>query len=136
MKEGKYTKALAKIQVGAIFHVREIRGIFFTYIYRALYGDAMLVPIRMVTNMADGNQQTCVTELCYLRVNLSLEELINIDINRMTIQMAKSRQQSHFFSLHGSSLVRHVNSLRASSPGRPDSWAAKGRRACSYVSGK
>ena len=28
MKEGKYTKALAKIQVGAILHVREIRRIF------------------------------------------------------------------------------------------------------------
>ena len=29
----------------------------FTQIYRVLYGDAMLVPIRMSTNMADGNQQ-------------------------------------------------------------------------------
>ena len=29
----------------------------FTQIYRDLYGDAMLVPIRMSTNMADGNQQ-------------------------------------------------------------------------------
>ena len=28
MKEGKYTKALAKIQVGAIFQAREIRRIF------------------------------------------------------------------------------------------------------------
>ena len=29
----------------------------FTQIYRTFYGDAMLVPIRMGTNMADGNQQ-------------------------------------------------------------------------------
>ena len=29
----------------------------FTQISRDLYGDAMLVPIRMVANMADGNQQ-------------------------------------------------------------------------------
>ena len=29
----------------------------FTQIYRDLYGDAMLVPIRINTNMADGNQQ-------------------------------------------------------------------------------
>ena len=28
-----------------------------TQIYRNLYGDAMLVPIRMGTNMAAGNQQ-------------------------------------------------------------------------------
>jgi len=30
---------------------------FFTQSYRDLYGDAMLVPIRMGTNMAAGNQQ-------------------------------------------------------------------------------
>ena len=29
----------------------------FTQIYRELYGDAMLFPIRMGTNMADRNQQ-------------------------------------------------------------------------------
>ena len=29
----------------------------FTQIYRDLYGDAMLVPMRMGTNMAAGNQQ-------------------------------------------------------------------------------
>ena len=34
--------------------------------------------------------------LSYLRVNSSLEGLINIDINTMTIQIAKSPQQSHF----------------------------------------
>ena len=30
---------------------------YFTQIYRDLYGDAMLVPTWMGTNMADGNQQ-------------------------------------------------------------------------------
>ena len=49
MKGGKYVKTHAKIQVKAIFRVRDI--------YRALYGDAMLVHIRMDTNMAAGNQQ-------------------------------------------------------------------------------
>ena len=29
MKEGEYTKALAKIQVGAIFHAQEIRRFFY-----------------------------------------------------------------------------------------------------------
>ena len=29
----------------------------FSQIYRDLYGDAILVLIRMITNMADGNQQ-------------------------------------------------------------------------------
>ena len=34
-----------------------IRRNEFTQIYRGLFGDAMLVPIRMSTNMADENQQ-------------------------------------------------------------------------------
>ena len=45
-------------------------------------------------------------------MNSSLEELINVDINTMTIQ-AKSAPTESLFSLHGSSLVRHVNSLQA-----------------------
>jgi len=57
MKEGKYSKTLAKILVTAIFLTRDMRINFFTKIYRDLYGDAMLVPIRMGTNMAAGNQQ-------------------------------------------------------------------------------
>ena len=55
MKGGKYTKTLAKIWVEGIIRIRDIRGNVF--IYRALYGDAMLELIRMSSNMADGNQQ-------------------------------------------------------------------------------
>ena len=47
----------------------------FTQIYGDLYEDAMLVPIRMGTNMAD---EKYVTKFCYKRVNLFLEELMNI----------------------------------------------------------
>ena len=35
----------------------EISEEMFFQIYRDLYGDAMLVLIRMITNMADGSQQ-------------------------------------------------------------------------------
>jgi len=43
---------------------------FFVQIYRDLYGDAMLVPIRMGTNMAAGKPtETSVTEFCYKSVN-------------------------------------------------------------------
>jgi len=56
MKEGKYVKALAKILVTAIFLMQNAEK-YFTQIYSDLYGDAMLVPIRMGTNMAAGNQQ-------------------------------------------------------------------------------
>ena len=52
MKKGKYVKTLAKILVTAMFLTQDMRRIFFTQIYRDLYGDAMLVPIRMGTNMA------------------------------------------------------------------------------------
>ena len=65
----------------------------FTQIYRDLYGDAMLVPIRMGTNMAAGNQhggrkptETSVTEFCYKSVNYSLEELKNIKIILFLVQ--------------------------------------------------
>jgi len=54
MKEGKYAKTLAKILVTARL-VTRYEEKFFTQIYRGLYGDAMLVPIRMGTNMAAGN---------------------------------------------------------------------------------
>ena len=60
MKGGESAKTLAKIQVKGTFRIRDIRRNVlarFTQIYRDLYGDAMLVLIRMSSNMADGNQQ-------------------------------------------------------------------------------
>ena len=39
------------------YFVYEISEESFTQIYRVLYGDAMLVPTWMGSNMADGNQQ-------------------------------------------------------------------------------
>ena len=50
-------ETLAKIQVSEFFHMRDFRRKDFSQIYRALYGDAMSVPIQMGTNMAAGNQQ-------------------------------------------------------------------------------
>ena len=60
------------------FFLCKLCGEALPQIYRDLYGDAMLVPIRMGTNMAARNQQeTSVTEFCYKSVILSLEELKN-----------------------------------------------------------
>ena len=39
------------------YFVYAISWEMFTHIYRDLYGDAMLVPIQVGTNMMDGNQQ-------------------------------------------------------------------------------
>ena len=72
---------LAKNQVSAISIRALFAEVWSTQIFRALYGDAMLVFIRMGTNLAAGNQrkptETSVTEFCYKSVNLSLEELKN-----------------------------------------------------------
>ena len=58
---------IAILQFSAVFNSRAIRRsvspkseayhIASAQIYRDLYGDAMLVPMRMGTNMAAGNQQ-------------------------------------------------------------------------------
>ena len=51
-------QTLAKLQVTAInFSYARYAEKLFTQVYRDLYGDAMLVPIRMGTNMAAENQQ-------------------------------------------------------------------------------
>ena len=57
MKEGKYAMTLAKNSGRSNFSYARYAEKFFTQIYRDLYGDAMLVPTRMGTNMAAGNQQ-------------------------------------------------------------------------------
>ena len=74
-KEGNYAKTFTKIQVTINFSPARYAEKLFPQIYRDLYGDAMLVPIRMGTNMAAGPTETSVTEFCYKRGNLSLEEL-------------------------------------------------------------
>jgi len=58
-------------------------------IYRDLYGEGamMLLPIKMDSNMAAGNQQkTSAVEFCYKSANSSLEELKNNEIVLFPIQ--------------------------------------------------
>ena len=83
MKGGKYAKTLAKIQVRGIFRIYYTRypKKCFTQIYRDLYGDAMLVPTWMSTNMADGNRQKhLLPSFATKTVNLFFQELINIKV--------------------------------------------------------
>ena len=77
----------------------------FNQIYRDLYGDAMLVPTWMGTNMADARKptKTSVTEFWYKGANLFLEELINIKVMLFLIHelfIAKFPEIRHFFNLH------------------------------------
>ena len=60
MKEGKYADSRQNFGHSNFSYARYAKK-FFTQIYRDLYGDAMLVPIRMGTNMAAGNQQKHLT---------------------------------------------------------------------------
>ena len=56
-KEGEYAKTLSRQVSGhSNFSYARYAEKLFTQIYRDLYGAAMLVPIRMGTNMAAGNQ--------------------------------------------------------------------------------
>ena len=78
MKEEKYEKSLAKNQVYAIVHMRDIRKNVLPKIIKFCMKTPCFVPFRG-TNMAAGNQQNHVFfEFSYLCVNCSLEELINI----------------------------------------------------------
>ena len=52
----------------------------FTQIYRDLYGDAILVLIRISSNMADGNQQKHLLPSFATNVNLFFKELINMKV--------------------------------------------------------
>ena len=56
MKESKYADSRQDSGHSNFSYTRYAEK-FFTQIYRDLYGDALLVPIRIGTNMAAGNQQ-------------------------------------------------------------------------------
>ena len=71
MKGGKYAN-LDPRQISGQRNISYMRYLKkrFIQIYRDLYGDAMLVPIRMSSNMADGNQQkhllpSFATKVCF-----------------------------------------------------------------------
>ena len=65
ISEKEESKTLARIQVTAMFLKDKICGEIF---YPELYGNVMLVPIRMRTNIVAGNQQKHLSLSCYKRV--------------------------------------------------------------------
>ena len=60
-KRGNYAKTLTKIQVTAILITQVLRRKYLRRFIGNLYGDAMLEPIQISTNMAAGNQQQHLT---------------------------------------------------------------------------
>ena len=80
MKGGKYTKTLAKIKVRRIFHVRDIRRNALPKFIEICMETPCWCPL-------DGHQhggrkptKTSVTEFWHKKVNLFLEEHINIKV--------------------------------------------------------
>ena len=67
----------------------------FPQIYRDLYGDAMLLPTQMGTNMAARNRQKHLSTIILYS-------------NARAVQIAEFPEISHFLNQHHSSLVRHV----------------------------
>ena len=80
------------------FFLSKICGDIFPQIYRDLYGEVMLEPIRMGTNMAAGKQQK------HLSLSFAAKAYIFLSRNSktstsdtLTVQIAKFLQISHFF---------------------------------------
>ena len=75
MKEDKYTKSLAKNQVSAIIHIRDIRKNVLPKLIRFVWRRMVGVPLRGTKYGRLKPTETSVFEFSYLCVNSSLEEL-------------------------------------------------------------
>ena len=80
MKEEKYTKSLAKNQVYAIVHLRDIRKNVLPKFKKLRMETLCLCPFQGHKYGRRKPTETSVFEFSYLFVNYSLEELIKIKV--------------------------------------------------------
>ena len=80
MKEGTYTKTLAKIQVRGIFRIRDIRRIVLPKLIEICMETPCWCPPNELQHGGRKPTETSVTEFCYKSVNLFFEKLINIKL--------------------------------------------------------
>ena len=80
MKEDKCTKSLAKNQVCAMIHMRDIRKNVLPKFKRLCIDATWIVPLRGTTDGRRKATETSFFEFSYLCVNSSLEELIKITV--------------------------------------------------------
>ena len=80
MKEDKYTKSLAKTQVYAIVHMRDIRKNVLPKFIRLCMETPCLCPFQRHKYGRRKTTGTSVFEFSYLCVNSSLEKLIKIKV--------------------------------------------------------
>ena len=107
MKEGTYTKTLAKIQVRGIFRTRDIlRNVLPKLIEICMETPCWWSPGWAPTWRTETNRNICC-RVCYKSVNLFFEKLINIKVILFLIHELFRLQI--LFNLHDSSLGRHLN---------------------------
>ena len=80
MKEDKYSKSLAKNQVDAIVHMRDIRKNVLPKFIKLCMETPCLCPFQGHKYGRRKPTETSVFEFSYLCVNSSLEELIKIEV--------------------------------------------------------
>ena len=103
MKEDKYTKSLAKNQVYAIVHMRDIRKNVLPKFIKLCMETPCLCPFQGHKYGRRKPTETSVFEFSYLCVNSSLEELIKIKAifilrQGMNVQKAKSPKIRNVFN--------------------------------------
>ena len=80
MKEGTYTKTLAKIQVRGIFRIRDIRRNVLPKLIEICMRRHAGAHLDELQHGGRKPTETSVTEFCYKSVNLFFEKLINIKL--------------------------------------------------------
>ena len=109
MKEGTYTKTLAKIQVRGIFRIRDIRRNVLPKLIEICMRRHAGAHLDELQHGGRKPTETSVTEFCYKSVNLLFEKLINIKVI-LFLKHSKISWNKSFFNLHDSSLGgRHAN---------------------------
>ena len=103
MKEDKYTKSLAKNQVYAIVHMRDIRKNALPKFIKLCMGTPCLCPFQGLQNGRRKPTETSVFEFSYLCENSSREELIKVQvifILRQGMFRQQNLQKSVMFLTH------------------------------------
>ena len=100
-QEGKHPKTLAKIQVTASFLMQDMRRNFYPNV-QSLYGDAVLVPIQMGTNIAVGNGQK------HLSPSFATKAWIYFSRNSKTLQQYQYMNYSDSQILRNKSLFNQL----------------------------
>ena len=114
MEESKYAKILAKIQVGAIFHIQDIRRNVLPKFIELCMKTLCWCPSEEHQHGGRKPVETSVTKVLLLKRRDFISRLIHKHKSykfSKDCSDSKSPKISHLFNLHDSSLGRHVNAV-------------------------